>query len=59
MGHLTEDFMGRCDNNVRPAKVKGEHRRPALAGKWLRTERNDVECDKLLRGMMGCVRCLL
>jgi hypothetical protein len=53
MGHHSEDFMGRCDSEVRPAMVKGEQRRLSLVDKWLRTERNDVECGKLLQARMG------
>jgi hypothetical protein len=45
-GNLTEGFMGWFDSEVRPATVKGERRRFALADKWLRTERNNEDCGK-------------
>jgi hypothetical protein len=49
-------FTGWFDSEVRPTTVKGERRRLALEDKWLRTERNDEECSKLLWGRMGwCV----
>jgi hypothetical protein len=53
IGNLTEGFTGQCDSEVMPVMVKGEWRRLAHANKWLRTERNDEECDKLLWGRMG------
>jgi hypothetical protein len=52
-GNLTGGFTGRFDSEVRPVTVKGERRRLALEDKWLRTERNDDKCGKLLRGRMG------
>jgi hypothetical protein len=53
MGHLTSCVMGGCNSELGPVVVRGEWRWLALADKLLRTEKNDVECDKVLRGRIG------